>query len=34
MDEKNKKNKWKNKKILGCILTVIIKLPTSDGINL
>ena len=24
MDEKNKKNKWKSKKILGCILTVII----------
>lgn len=32
MDEKNKKNKWKNKKILGCILTVIIMVATAAGI--
>ena len=29
MDEKNKKNKWKNKKILGCILTVIIMVAAA-----
>ena len=32
MDEKNKKNKWKNKKILGCILTVIIMVAAAAGI--
>ena len=32
MDEKNKKNKWKSKKILGCILTVIIMVAAAAGI--